>query len=202
MRVNAWILAGLAAWLWIGGEAGAQSSKVSVRYLRAAAGGLRERATVSVEGVYLAEPGLVEARGTYVEGKGYSRFAVKDPVTGVVFDDMYCGQGTSAFDTLLDTLEPKLFEFSGYKDDADRDRPAIFVERVRLIGDPPGADPEEPRETGPATYRIIVTDAATSNRTVLVNVRPGRAYSLLGATLVLEKEAPAPRGVVVHGGGE
>jgi len=176
------------------GAAIAQEKEYSVSFLRAAAGSLGDRAPVVVVGAYLANPGLLEAQGFYLRGKGFSRFSAKDTQTGAVFTSMYCDQNSKAFSDLVGS-KTKNYRFYGYKDRGEENESGFFVTRVEAIreAEKPAAAP-----TTAKSFRVTITDNATSNRTVVANVSPGQSYAVGGVTFKVEIE-PSASGAAVHG---
>jgi hypothetical protein len=181
----------------------AQQKEVSVAYLRAAMSSLSDRASIVVYATYLPDPGLVEAYGRYLRGKGYSRFSIKDPQTGAEFASMYCAHDSKAFKDLISVTTPTTFRFYGYKDNVETTQSGIFVESVEPYKEVP---PEERPSTAPATaasrFRVTVTDNATSNRTVLADVKLGQSYNAAGVTLRIDSEGSVGGTIGIIGPGQ
>lgn len=163
-----------------------QTKEISVAYLRAAVGAIGDRSSVQLNAVFLPDPGLVEATGNYLRGKGYSRFSVKDPQSGVVFTSMYCRQDSPAFRELINPGS-KVYRMSGYKDSGEQNEPSIFITGVVALPEKGGRVGDEKSRT----FRVIIRDNASSNRTELANVVLGQAYSVAGMTIQLEAEPAA-----------
>jgi hypothetical protein len=168
--------------------------EVSVGYLRAALGSIRDRERVAFEADYLGEQGLREARGAYLRNKGFSRFTIRDAASGAVFDSIYCEHGSSVFKQLLQARSTKRFRFEATKGTGEDRKDAIFVTsavevRQAAADTPPPPDPQPL----PRSLKVTLTDHATSNRTVLVNIELGKTYNLMGASLRIEAEQ-APEG--------
>ena len=160
-----------------------QTKEISVAYLRAAVGTISDRSSVQLNAVFLPDPGLVEATGNYLRGKGYSRFSVKDPQSGVVYTSMYCRQDSQAFRELINP-GAKTYRMSGYKDSGEQNEPSIFITGVLALPEKGGKVGDEKGRT----FRVIIRDNASSNRTELANVVMGQAYSVAGITLQIEAE--------------
>jgi hypothetical protein len=177
--------------LMIPGVVSAQTKDISVAYLRAAIGSLDDRSSVQLNAGFLPDPGLVEATEKNMRGKGYSRFTVKDPRSGVVFSSMYCRQDSQAFKELI-SGGAKTYRLSGYKDYGEMNEPAIIVTGVGPYTEKPGAGGEA---KGAKTLRVIIRDNVSSNRTELANAVLGQAYSVGGITIQIEEESsPALEG--------
>lgn len=165
----------------------AQTRDVSVSFLRAAVGSLQDRATVTLEAVYLPDPGLVESKGRNLKGKGFSRFSVRDTRATGVFTSLYCSQDSKAFKELVPLEMAKTVRLSGYKEYGENGEPAIFVTGVEVL-----ADPVKPvavaQEKSNRTYRVTIKDTASGNKTVLANVSPGKSYKVEGIVLEIELE--------------
>jgi hypothetical protein len=181
------IVLGLA----VAGVASAQTKEISVSYLRAAIGSLDDRSSVQLNAVFMADPGLVDSTGNYLRGKGYSRFSVKDPRSGVVFTSMYCRQDSQAFKELINS-STKTYRLSGYKEYGEQKEPAIIVTGVVPSAEKGGAVSGGP---GARTFRVILVENASSNRTELANVALGQAYNVAGFTLQIEEESSPAAGV-------
>ena len=172
------------------GTARAQTKEVTVPYLRAAVGSLDNRARVVLRAEYNATTGLREVTQIFLRGKGYSRFQVTDPETGLAFDDIYCMQDSKAFGKLLKTTKNTVFLFTGYRGRGERKEPAVIVtdvREVRTYGDADSKD-SEPLPEPPKKFQLTVTDRVSSNTTIITNVELGKPYSILGSTLVIEEQ--------------
>lgn len=175
-------------------DAAAQGRNVSVAYLRAALNSLPDRGSVSFTAEYSGREGLKQASGSYLRNKGFSRFTVRDPETGLTFNSIYCEQGSAVFNELLKVTGTRRFNFQGHKGTGEGREDAIFVtsaEPVRLPRDERVEEEEEEEKT----YRVTIVDHATSNRTVMVNVELGKEFNLMGATLLIEEEDSDPDGI-------
>lgn len=169
-------------------------AEVTVKYLRAAIGSIPDRSRVNFVGDFSVAAGLKEARGTSMRGKGYSRFAVKDPeAPEVVFNSVYCQQDSKAFKALINATGDGRFHFYGNKEQGEDREEAIIVTDAKLVTDEAGETAESPAPAGPASYRIVMVDHVSSNKTVLANIELGKAYNVMGTTLTLE---PEPAGSV------
>lgn len=162
-----------------------QEGSVSVGFLRAALGSISDRASVSVLGEYSGADGLVDARGTYLRNKGFSRFTIREPHTGVTFGSVYCAHNSPVFNELLGVKGTERFVFQGVKGRGEHKEDAVFVTSLRVVRGP--AAPASV-ETAPQRFTITIIEQATSNRTVMVNVELGKPVNLLGATLMVEEE--------------
>ena len=168
--------------------------EVSVLYLRAAVGGLDDRDRVTVTGEYVAADGLRETTERFLRGKGFSRFSVRAQGSDVVFTSMYCDQKSRAFETLVDITGVKVCRFIGYRSRGEEREAAIVVTDVKVLHEITEDVGDDDREIGARRFRITMTDNATSNSTVLVNVELGKRYNVLGTTLVIEDETPNDQG--------
>jgi hypothetical protein len=108
---------------------------------------------------------------------------------------MYCHHESQAFRGLLAAPGKGVYLFSGKRQRGEAKEDAIFVERVtlvRLIEDEEEAaekpEPEEEAAGANDTFRITILNTATSNRTVLVNVLPGKTYDLDDLEIRLDRE--------------
>ncbi len=194
MLVAAVAAAGLAGatLLW------AQTRDYTPSFLRAAISSIRDRTPVTVTGEYMSTRSLVEARGTYLRGKGYSRFFVRDTENGAIFESMYCEQDSKAFSDLLAAQGRKVYTFSGHKERGEMREDAVIVTRVewlRDITEPPAATAASPLLVAPAgaggapkPLRVTITNHSTSNRTVVANVVRGQAYTVDNLTVIVEDE--------------
>jgi hypothetical protein len=176
--------------LWPAGGSAQDDRHLSVSYLRAALGSLEDRTSVSVLGEYVGESGMVEATGYYLRNKGYSRFTIQDPATGVAFGSIYCSHDSSVFNELLTVRGKKRYVFHGYKGTAEGRKDGFFVTSLTAVAVPAAESPEV--AAGPRTFRVTVIDQATSNRTVMVNVELGKPLNLMGSTLIIEAEPYEP----------
>lgn len=186
----------LAAWM----VRTAMARDVTVKFLRAAVASLNERENVTVEGVYTASDGLNEPRDPYLREKGFSRFAIKDPESGVTFDSMYADHDSSAFRELLKVKEKQTFIFSGYKArGGSLDNDVVYVTSVKAVPNREEEKGSAPPPSPPSTYRVTIFDSRTTNRTVIANVQLGRTYTVSGIQLTVEEEPRDNTGVgVVH----
>lgn len=175
----------------------AQSKTVNVAYLRAAITAIDDRSKVRVTAKFDAASGLQIAERLWLRGKGFSRFKIIDPETGAMFEEMYCKHGSKVFETLIEATEDTIYTFTGERGRGDMRDPAIFVSDVREeFRSRRKQQPVAPK--GPRSYRVVMTDLASSNRTVLVNVELGKPYNVFGTQLVIEEEPPPdPNGVSV-----
>jgi hypothetical protein len=180
----------LALGVILPGLVSAQTKDISVAYLRAAVGTIGDRSAVQLNAAFQPDPGLVEATGNYLRGKGYCRFSVKDPQSGVGFTSMYCRQDSPAFKELINP-GAKTYRMSGYKDYGEQNEPSVFVTGVVALPEKGGKAGEDKGRT----FRVIIRDNGSSNRTELANVVLGQTYSVAGITLQIEAEtAPAGGG--------
>jgi hypothetical protein len=177
----------------------AQSKTVNVAYLRAAITSIGDRTKIRVTAEFDAASGLNIAERLWLRGKGYSRFTIIDPESGATFEDVYCKHGSKVFETLIKATENTLFTFTGERGRGDMREPALFITDVRE--EYRARRKEEPvAAQGPRSFRVVMTDLASSNRTVLVNVELGKPYNLFGTQLVIEEEPPPdPNSVSVVG---
>jgi len=174
------VLAGIAA--------PAQTKDVTVTYLRAAAGSLSDRATVTFDAVYVPGSGMVEASGWTMRGKGVSRFSVRDPLSPAVFTGMYCAQDSKAFKQLVSIESAKVVHFYGYKGDGEGREAGIYVTSVEILESPV----KKVQETGDKpgqTFRVTVKDKESGTKTVLANVILGKTYTVEGLTVTVDAEA-------------
>jgi hypothetical protein len=168
----------------------AQTKEISVAYLRAAAGAIGDRSSVQLTAVFVRDPGLVEATGNYLRGKGFCRFSVKDPGSGVVFSSMYCRQDSQAFKELINA-GAKTYRMSGYKDYGEQNEPAIIVTGVEAFAEKGGKVSDE---KSTRTFRVIIRSNSSSNRTELANAVLGQVYSVAGITFQIEEESASAGG--------
>jgi hypothetical protein len=166
-------------------ESTAQTKEISVAYLRAAIGSLPDRAAVQLTALFLPEQGLLEASGSHLRGKGYCRFSVRDPRSGVIFASMYCRQDSPVFKELVASSGPQNYRFSGYKDYGEQNEPSIHVTSAEALAEKPV---RIPGEKGAKTFRVILRDQAGSNQTELANVILGKTYNAAGITFTVEEE--------------
>jgi hypothetical protein len=171
------------------GAAEAQKKTVTVGYLRAAMASIRDRTSVTVRGEYVSREGLVGVTGRYMRGQPFSRFSIKDPSSRKTFGSMYCEHDTDAFNTLLETSGRRVFDFHGEKGTGEVGESAIIVRKVELVTDLEAPDEDDkPGDGDGRTLRVTLTETATGNRTVLVNVVKGQVYKVADLTLVVEDE--------------
>lgn len=188
--------------------ANAATKEVTVGYLQAAASSLTDQTEVTVTAVYPGVASLRDCHGLYLRNDGYSRFTIKDPQSKAVFDSMYVLQTTKAFPVLVKANGQRRMTFRGYKERGEDHDDAIFVTSVEDLGPAgPPAGPAPGTVTGsvtetatsdvgvlpaptipPRAYRVTITDNATSNRTVIINIETNRPYTVNGTTVVVEQE--------------
>ena len=185
--------------MWSVAAARSEPRDVTVSYLRAAAGALSDGDKVTFTAMFDGSKGLREAVGPVMRNKGYSRFQVIDPQAKAVYDSVYCEQRSSVFDTLVGVSGQKLFYFWGYRTRGENREDAMVVTDVRPVV-PLDLVQKATPAAGPLRLRVVLTDLATSNRTVLVNVETGKMYRVLGTGLMIEAEPPPPEGLqTFHG---
>ncbi len=205
MRFMGWTF--WAVWLISSAGLHAQVRDVSVTFLRAAIDTIEFNARLRLTAEFAGPVTLVQADARYLPSGTFSRFSVVDPGGELVWSHMYVQHDTAAFRTLMSAAPGTVFVFEGYKYRSERRQGAMIVTALRpgevfLERDPPGPAPPPMvigvgQATPPApeplkrTFRITVTDKASGNRTVIVNVEPGTAYDMLGSTLVIDEEALA-----------
>lgn len=172
----------------------AQREETTIRYLKAAVSSLPKNSTVTVTGEFMLTPGLREVQDVFLRSKGISRFSIRDPQTGDIFDGMYCAHDSPAFKDLLTARSRRLYRFTAYRDRGESRTEGVFVTRVELVRelrddeDPlPAVTPAEGPGM-PGRFRVTLIEQASSNRSVLFNVEPGTAYTLNGFTIVIERE--------------
>lgn len=181
------------------GQVRAQTQTTSVPYLRAAIGSLSLRDRVTFTAVFDGQTGLREATGRYLRGKGYSRFTVSDPTSGLAFDAVYCLQNSKVFTDLIQVRGRQTFVFYGYKDRGEEKEDAVVVTQVERVGNETSPGAASTPSGSLKTYRVTLTDLSTSNETVIVNVELGKAYRLLDSQIVVEEESAAAGGVQIIG---
>ena len=169
----------------------AQTKDVTVAYLRAATGSLPDHANVSFDALFASDQGLVEAQSWNLRGRGISRFSVKDPQSSVIFPNLYCNQDTSAFKELIKVNGTKLLHITGYKDEGEKYEPSIYVTSVEVLPTPAKVVADESRSTT-NSVRIVLKDTSSGSKTVLVNVVPGKTYTVDNLTLTVELEKGSP----------
>lgn len=180
-----WVLAAACA----AATAYGASREVTVSFLKAAAGSLAEGERVTFTALYDGSKGMREATGPYMRAKGFSRFQVIDPELKTVFDSVYCEQRSAAFDTLVAVGGQKLIAFSGYRSRGETKEDAVVVTEAEAATTPGSQSGDAPAAArGPMTFRVVLTDLATSNRTVLVNVETGKLYRVFSTGLLIEAE--------------
>jgi len=170
----------------------AQRDDITVRYLRAAISSLQKNTQVSITAEFMATPGLRDVNDVFLRSKGVSRFSIRDPGNGDVFDNMYCRHDSPAFKDLLAANGRRIYRFSGYRDRGESNSDGVFVTRVefiREIKEDEAAAPA-PGETAatPPRLRVTLIDNTTSNRSVLFNVQPGQSYKLNGYTVQVDAD--------------
>lgn len=169
----------------------AAPEEVSVAYLRAAITSIDRRERVKVTAKLDTERGLQTADYLWLRNKGYSQFSIVDPQSGARFGSMYVSHDSAAFEDLVGAQgSDAFFTFTGERGRGDRKEPAIFVRDVRPGRSGAVKARGRAQVSGPQTFRVVLTDVATSNRTVLVNVELGKPYNVLGTRLLIEAEPP------------
>ena len=181
----------LAAALTAGVQASAQGQNHSVQYLVAALGSIPNRAAISVQGAYSTQQGMVEARGSYLRNKGYSRLVITDPETGVQFSNAYCAHDSSVFNELLNVTGTRTFVFHGYKGRGEGREDAFFVTSLTAVAEAKPA-PASDEADNARTFRVTIVDNETSVRTVLDGVELGKPFNLPGSILVIERDQKLP----------
>ncbi len=175
-----------------GAPASAQTRKeYSPQFLRAAIGSIRDRSRVAVVGEFDASTGLKATTQSWLRGKGFSRFTVKDPKTGFTFDSMYCHHESEAFRDLLNVSTRRVYRFIGQKDEGEEREDAVIVETVQMLSEIKPEEEQEqeaPEVKEDRPLRVTITDEETGTKTVLVNVVKGQVYKLEGLSLVIEDE--------------
>jgi hypothetical protein len=193
------LVALMAAASLLASHARAQNKETSVPYLRAAISSLSVNDRVTFTAIYDAQAGLQVATGRYLRGKGYSRFVVIDPKSGVFFDSAYCLQESKVFSDLLEVKGRQTFVFYGYKDRGESKEDAVIVTQAERVGPETAPGAKATAELPKRTFRVTLTDLSTSNQTVIVNVEPGKPCRLLNSLILVEEES-APTGVQSIGG--
>lgn len=176
----------------LGSPAWGQKKVLSAAYLKASVGAINNRSSVTVRAEYLIDPGMVEAEGWQLRNKGFSRFSVRDPNTGVVFESMYCKQESDVFWRLLKAQENVELTFRGEKGSGEDREGAIFVDRVDSILLTPHAIAQRIAKTDKAdeggALRVSIVNDETGMRTVLTNVKRGTPVKVEGLTITVENE--------------
>jgi hypothetical protein len=168
------------------------AEKVTVKYLIAALGTLQVRDEVTVEGIYAGNLGMEEALRGPLRNKGLTRFAIRDPESGALFDLIYCEVGSAVFNTLIKINDEKPFVFEGRRIQGETRQGSILCTSVRTIRRPltsvavrtpaaGGAIAERPQR-----FRVIMVDGATSNRTVTADVKLNQRYEIMGNTVIIQ----------------
>jgi hypothetical protein len=168
------------------------AEKVTVKYLIAALGTLQVRDEVTVEGIYAGNLGMEEALRGPLRNKGLTRFAIRDPESGALFDLIYCEVGSAVFNTLIKINDEKPFVFEGRRIQGETRQGSILCTSVRTIRRPltsvavrtpaaGGAIAERPQR-----FRVIMIDGATSNRTVTADVKLNQRYEIMGNTVIIQ----------------
>ena len=165
----------------------AQTKPVTVPYLRAAAGSLPDRGTVSFDGVYLPDPGFVEAKGWKLRGTGVSRFSVRDPQSTVVFSGLYCNKDSKAFKDLVNLDQATMVHFTGYKGDGENKEGAIYITGAEVMSTPVKFVTADGVSTA-RTFRVTLHDKTSGTKTILANVILGKTYTVEGLSLSIEAE--------------
>ena len=187
--VIAILIAGLVQSGW------AQKKVLTAAYLRASVGALDERSSVVVRAEYLGSPGMVAAEGRGLRNKGFSRFSIRDPETGAVFDSMYCKQESDVFWRLLKSKTDALLVFRGEKSRGEDREDAIMVDRLENVLLSPSevaarVAKEEPVEVKQPQLRVTLVDEETGVRTVLTHIERGTPVRVDGLMIVVEDETP------------
>lgn len=168
----------------------AQTKDVTVSFLRAAASSLPDRATVSFDAIFIAQQGMVEPQGWNMRGRRLSRFSVRDPQSPQVFANMYCSQDSKVFKELVGLDTNRMIHVTGYKDSGENNQPSIFVTSVEVSPVPVGPAPDDTM-TSARSLRVVVKDTTSGTKTVLVNVVPGKTYSVDNLVITVELENAA-----------
>jgi len=183
------LVLGLAHGAW------AQKKVLTAAYLRASIGALDERSSVIVRGEYLIDPGMIQSDGRALRNKGYSRFSIRDPQTGIQFSSLYCKQESDVFWALLKADANKLFTFYGEKGRGEQREGAIFVDRLEAVLMTPeeiaNRGQEDAATSDEKPLRITITKDESGTRTVLTNVQRGSEVKVEGLTIVVEDEPDA-----------
>jgi hypothetical protein len=151
--------------------AAGQTAEMSVKYLKAGMGTIPLRGDVIVVGQYVTTPGMQDTGWRY-GGTPQSQFSVRSPKSSVTFDMMYAEEGSAAFKTLLDAKPEQVFRFSGFKAHGPAESDAIYVTKVELIQTLSAETNAPPAAAAVESFLLIVTDNATTNRTVIPHVTP------------------------------
>lgn len=192
MRRLARILAVAVLFSLLGAITTGLAEKVTVKYLIAALGTLQVRDEVTVEGIYAGNLGMEEALRGPLRNKGLTRFAIRDPESGALFDLIYCEVGSAVFNTLIKINDEKPFVFEGRRIQGETRQGSILCTSVRTIRRPltsvavstpaaGGAMAERPQR-----FRVIMIDGATSNRTVTADVKLNQRYDIMGNTVIIQ----------------
>ncbi len=172
----------------------AQKKALTAAYLKASIGAINDRSSVTILGEYLVDPGMVEAKGRGLRNKGFSRFSIRDPQTGISFNSMYCKQESDVFWTLLNTPSNTRFQFHGDKGRGENREGAVFVDRLKGVLLPPRQIAERVAKVEPVVQpplRITLTNEETGLRSVLTNVKHGVPVKVENLTILVEDE-PLP----------
>ena len=165
--------------------------KVTVKFLIAALGTLQIRDEITVEGIYAGNLGMSEALRGPLRNKDLTRFAIRDPGTGAVFDLMYCHVDSDVFKKLIKIDDEKPFVFEGRRIQGETRQGSILCTAVRTmhrpltsvgVSAPSGSGPAAP----PQRFRVIMIDGVTSNRTVTADVQLNQRYDIMGHTVILQ----------------
>jgi len=179
----------------IGTPAWGQKKVLSAAYLKASVGAINNRSSVTIRAEYLVDPGMVEAEGWTLRNKGFSRFSVRDPHTGAVFESMYCKQESDAFWRLLKAKQNTELTFHGEKGSGEDREGAIFVDRIENVLLSPSAIAQRIARTEKTAddrpLRVSIVNDETGLRTVLTNVKRGTPVKVEGLTITVEDE-PEP----------
>jgi hypothetical protein len=173
------------------GPAWGQKKVLSAAYLKASIGAIDDRRSVTIRAEYLVDPGMTQAEGWRLRNKGYSRFSIRDPQTGAVFESMYCKQESDVFWELLNAEGNKELTFHGEKGSGEDREGAIFVSRIDSVLLTPTAvarriaNAKEP-ETTP--LRVTIVNEETGTRTVLTGVKRGTPVKVEGLAITVEDE--------------
>ena len=173
------------------GPAWGQKKVLSAAYLKASIGAIDDRRSVTIRAEYLVDPGMTQAEGWRLRNKGYSRFSIRDPQTGALFESMYCKQESDVFWELLKAEGNKELTFHGEKGSGEDREGAIFVSRIDSVLLTPRAvarriaNVKEP-ETTP--LRVTIVNEETGTRTVLTGVKRGTPVKVEGLAITVEDE--------------
>ena len=169
-----------------------QKKVLSAAYLKASIGAIDDRRSVSIRAEYLIDPGMAQAEGWRLRNKGYSRFSIRDPQTGALFESMYCRQESDVFWQLLRAEENTVFTFHGDKGSGEDREDAIFVDRVDSVLLTPTAiarriaDQDEQEAAPP--MRVTIVNEETGTRTVLTGIKRGTPVKVEGLTITVDDE--------------